>query len=312
MKSKTLPSKGGQKAQAALEYLITYGWALIVIATVIGVLVFAASGGVNTNTCTTFLTIVCKGIGVDGDTLIMVLQNATGQTISITPFSDICFDDRCGYAAIEYGGTTYRFESVEIPAGAEFRILGYGQVLAGEVSITYVEEETGLTKTVESTVGTEADEGIEISNDGIDNDGIEGIDCEQGGVSTCIYVEEETIPPVTFSAGSGTFEFDLPPLTGNKIEAYTLAIYAEDFDETNNLTVKLLFGFPPVTRNITKPPSELKVGWNYFSESSLNINKQGVVKVSVDATSLGSLTLPTNLENNKFAPKLVLDVVTLP
>ena len=31
------------KAQAALEYLMTYGWALIIIATVIGILVFVAS-----------------------------------------------------------------------------------------------------------------------------------------------------------------------------------------------------------------------------------------------------------------------------
>ena len=89
-----------KKAQAALEYLLTYGWALIAIATIIGILVFTAGGGVNTASCTTFLNLVCKGIGVDGDTLVLVLQNATGQTITINPFTGICFDEKCGYATI--------------------------------------------------------------------------------------------------------------------------------------------------------------------------------------------------------------------
>ncbi len=147
-------SKKAQKAQAALEYLITYGWALIVIATVIGVLVFVTTDSVNTSICTTFLSFVCKGIGIDGDTSVIVLQNATGQTISITPFSDICFDGKCGYATIKYGDTTYRFDTVEIPAGLEFTIKIQGIILADEISITYNENQTGLEKTETSSMST--------------------------------------------------------------------------------------------------------------------------------------------------------------
>ena len=165
------------KAQAALEYLITYGWALVTVATIVGVLMFLGGGGVNTESCTTFLSFVCTGIGVDGDTLIMVLQNASGQKISINPFDDICFDGRCGYASIEYKNTRYRFETVEIDAGAEFKVFGEGQVLASEMSITYTEEQTGLEKTVNSKFGSGSETNIEISNDGIDNDGDGEIDC---------------------------------------------------------------------------------------------------------------------------------------
>ncbi|MFA4856028.1 MAG: hypothetical protein WC634_05615 [archaeon] len=145
----------GQKAQSGLEYLVTYGWALIAIATIVGVLVFAVSGGVNSSICTTFPTLVCKGIAADGDTLIIVLQNATDQKISITPFEDICFNGICGYGKIEYGGNTYSFETVEIGTGEQFKVTGAGRALASEISITYKEEQTGLTKTVTSPLGTE-------------------------------------------------------------------------------------------------------------------------------------------------------------
>jgi hypothetical protein len=40
-----------RKAQSALEYLMTYGWALIVIAIVIGVLIFVTSGATGGVTC---------------------------------------------------------------------------------------------------------------------------------------------------------------------------------------------------------------------------------------------------------------------
>ena len=42
-----------KRGQAALEYLMTYGWALIVIAIVIGVLVFIVASPTSTIKCTT-------------------------------------------------------------------------------------------------------------------------------------------------------------------------------------------------------------------------------------------------------------------
>ena len=39
-----MEDKSGSRAQSALEYLMTYGWALIVIAVVVGVLVYIMSG----------------------------------------------------------------------------------------------------------------------------------------------------------------------------------------------------------------------------------------------------------------------------
>ncbi len=261
-----MPSKKAHKAQAALEYLITYGWALVAIATIVGVLVFVAGGGVNTNTCTTFLTMICKGIGVDGDTLVMVLQNSSGQRISINPFSDICFDNQCGYATIEYNGTTYRFETAQIDTGAQFTILGAGQVLASEIRITYVEQATGLEKTVTSTMGTEAPDDIELSNDGKDTDGDGLVDCKDPDVTgPCEYIVENGTPSATtIPDGSNiTITFGKPEIAGEwAITTTTIAFYV-----TSGAGAEAKA--KPTAIPTWSSPITVKTGWNYIETSDI-------------------------------------------
>jgi hypothetical protein len=186
--------KRAKRAQASLEYILTYGWALLLIASVVGVMAFAMGGEINTNTCTTFLTMICKGIGADGDTLMLVLQNTTGQKITINPFLDIKFDDKEGYATVTYRGTVHRFADVDIESGDEFLVSAKGLVHADEVSITYLEGSTGFTRTRTSRINTNAPTTIELSNDGLDNDGDGFIDCGAAGVTDCGYVVEGRMP----------------------------------------------------------------------------------------------------------------------
>lgn len=73
------------KGQSALEYLMTYGWALIVIAIVIGVLIFVTGSSTGGVTCQSrgqqlVLKEWAVATGVNG--VGMVVQNATGGTIS--------------------------------------------------------------------------------------------------------------------------------------------------------------------------------------------------------------------------------------
>ena len=77
----------GSRAQSALEYLMTYGWALIVIAVVIGVLLFVTSGSTGGVTCQSrsqqmILREWSVNTGANGVGL--VLQNATGGAITLT------------------------------------------------------------------------------------------------------------------------------------------------------------------------------------------------------------------------------------
>ena len=81
-----------KRGQSALEYLMTYGWALIVIAIVIGVLIYVTSsstGGVTCQSQSTALVLKEWAVvaGLDGAGI--TLQNATGGTIDAANISAV-------------------------------------------------------------------------------------------------------------------------------------------------------------------------------------------------------------------------------
>ena len=79
-----------RKGQSALEYLMTYGWALIVIAIVIGVLVFIMSTTTSASTCTsdnTQITYVDHIVNTSDSNATLILTNAAGKTINVTAVS---------------------------------------------------------------------------------------------------------------------------------------------------------------------------------------------------------------------------------
>ena len=90
------------KAQSSLEYLMTYGWALILISTVVGILAFVVMGPTDDFQCTVSepTKFLLKGVDVpasgyrentgiwtttnnDSEHNIMIIQNITGGTITI-------------------------------------------------------------------------------------------------------------------------------------------------------------------------------------------------------------------------------------
>jgi len=232
------------KAQAALEYLITYGWALIALVTIIGVIVMVGPNSVGENTCHASLAFVCKGVTTQDDTVIMKLQNLTAQTITINPYDDIKFDGQSGYAVVIFQGTEYRFEDVTIGPGQEFIIEGQGQVHADQVTITYYAHQTGLTDTETITMNTNFPPEGEISNDGIDNDGDGFTDCAQPGIGPCEYVVSAvSLNPVdgSFDSDTQTISFgqlldvDGNPITGFwKITKIVLVFDAENVNVGSN------------------------------------------------------------------------------
>jgi len=71
-----------KKGQAALEYLMTYGWALIVIAIVVGVLVFIVAAPTGNVRCSssdpTKLNVVSNNIGASTAAGDLVITNTSG------------------------------------------------------------------------------------------------------------------------------------------------------------------------------------------------------------------------------------------
>jgi len=98
------------RGQAALEYLMTYGWALIVIAIVVGVLVFIVSSPAGNIVCNSNdpAKIMVKASQIDTP----VDEGATAGTIKITNLTggDITVNGEC------YGGGGFATSVTGCPA----------------------------------------------------------------------------------------------------------------------------------------------------------------------------------------------------
>ena len=75
-----------RKAQAAMEFLMTYGWALLVVLIVIGVLMY--SGFVDTSNllpekCTLSISVKCIDYSVKTDSINLHLENVAGKVMIV-------------------------------------------------------------------------------------------------------------------------------------------------------------------------------------------------------------------------------------
>jgi hypothetical protein len=115
------------KGQSALEYLMTYGWALIVIAIVIGVLIFVTSsstGGVTCQSQSSGLIVETAAINAGTDGAGIVLRNATGKDITYTAAisaGDFADDINGGLSETVQKNATFVIKGVSGPtAGTTF------------------------------------------------------------------------------------------------------------------------------------------------------------------------------------------------
>jgi len=103
-------TKMNGKAQAGLEYLMTYGWALIIITTIVGVLVFIASSPTSTVSFSSSdpTKILLKAGTVDpaAGKAEVIMQNITGGAITI---NSVVFSGKFNYSS----GTTLNGNSLE-------------------------------------------------------------------------------------------------------------------------------------------------------------------------------------------------------
>jgi len=94
-----------QKGQSALEYLMTYGWALIVIVIVIAALVFLINPSqIGTEGCTGFQRLPMGNFQVSSTGLALIVTNETGRTLSSVQFQ-ASFDSGAYTNSNEFTGT---------------------------------------------------------------------------------------------------------------------------------------------------------------------------------------------------------------
>ena len=133
----------GQKAQAGLEYLLSYGWALILIATIIGVVIFVVT---SPNQDLIFRSsdptkILLKGAAALGEIVQIKLQNITGGKIRITALTS------SDYTNMTLNGQTLT-TPIEIGPGGEITIEATGTT--GTITINYTDQ-AGIPRTATIT-----------------------------------------------------------------------------------------------------------------------------------------------------------------
>ncbi len=144
-----------KKAQSALEYLMTYGWTLIVVAMVVGTLVFIIQPPNEVSFTSTDNEMLLKdqaivaGGGEDSVTLAML--NATGGGISVTGILGTGSFANTGGAPITVNNEDPASAPVSVGAGSDILIEGIDAptsgTVGGGVSITY-QKRSGIAKTV--------------------------------------------------------------------------------------------------------------------------------------------------------------------
>lgn len=118
-----------KRGQAALEYLMTYGWALIVIVIVISVLIVVTSStgaGVTCTSQSTSIVVTESAINLGDNGVGVTIRNATGGTIS---------------SVIATGGGAFSDQNTlsSVPAGSTAAISGLdGPLAAGDFDNGYI------------------------------------------------------------------------------------------------------------------------------------------------------------------------------
>ncbi len=190
--------KIGSKAQSSLEYLMTYGWALILVAALVSVLVFIISSPASGTTFSSSqpTKFLLKASSVSGSIAEIKLQNITGGNARITGLVEE------GYSGCTIDGL---LPPLEVPAGGQITLECTAPANpSGTITLQYtdfagLQRSVGITATgTASGTGTSCgDASCSIGeqcaadcstetycNDGADNDQDSQIDCDDSDCTT--------------------------------------------------------------------------------------------------------------------------------
>lgn len=133
-----------KKAQAAMEFLMTYGWAILVVLAAIAALAYfgvLSPAKFLPEKCVLEPGILCAGHKVEPSAITLILSNTVeGKTITVN--------------SIDVGGCSGTFSTVMV-GGGEIHTFNIGgscsngavkERFKGEITIGYTEKNTNLTK----------------------------------------------------------------------------------------------------------------------------------------------------------------------
>ena len=155
----------GKRVQAALEFLMTYGWAILIILTLIGTLSYF--GVLNSDMflpekCSLPSGIACLDYRVESTRVIIIIKNILGETMTISDITVSSKEQEC---------STNEITNLKNDEKAIFTVIScdngeIGKRFDGVVNITYAVENK-LSHMMSGTLRTKVAEGSTISSSSI-------------------------------------------------------------------------------------------------------------------------------------------------
>jgi len=125
-----------KRAQAGLEYLMTYGWALVLIATLVGAIVFIVGTPDETSFVSSDPTkLMVEGANTTGNQSEIILKNITGGKITIKKIDTVCSVSGC-----TLNGEIFQPSeslNIEVVPGGEIRLEGLHHTGSESIIIEY-------------------------------------------------------------------------------------------------------------------------------------------------------------------------------
>ena len=155
------------RSQAALEFLMTYGWAILVVLLVIAVLMY--SGVINTDAflpdkCALASGIVCRDYAVEGSRVILSLKNNIGIGIIINSVDVLK----------KNGGSCSNVGTVRLNPGEAtlITVVGCdngedGEKFVGQIDVSYTKENLLISHVLSGTISSTITGGSTITSENI-------------------------------------------------------------------------------------------------------------------------------------------------
>ncbi len=152
--------KRDRKAQAAMEFLMTYGWAILVVLIVIGALAYF--GVLNPQQflpkkCQFGQGIVCQDHKLTINNLRVRLNNALGSDIKIKGLSFVADNGLISCVDSTLDNTTSSGATVDITIGCPTSSVSVGVRLKGKLVLNYTDLQSGFDHSVPGTLLTDVE-----------------------------------------------------------------------------------------------------------------------------------------------------------
>jgi hypothetical protein len=133
-----------KKAQAAMEFLMTYGWAILLVLAAIAMLVyFFKPQDLAAHKCLISNKIMCGDYALTSNSLQIQLTNAAGGSINVTEVALLSLEDASlctdSTSTVIANGQADTFSLATCNTGANA-----GDVFRGKIQVTYTDTASGI------------------------------------------------------------------------------------------------------------------------------------------------------------------------